>query len=110
VALGDEHALEARGIEHRGDADVSRANVDAAAVRVDRVRLDAGGSGPAGGVNDAVEKRSRNTVPSVSGSDAEAADRPHRQVVDAGIVRLVMSRGVSVRTATPTHPATSPST
>ena len=60
VPIGDEHAAEAGGVEHRGEADVAGADLHACPFGIDRVRLDAWSAGRLGGGHDPVEQGARD--------------------------------------------------
>ena len=77
VAVGGrlDDPLEAEALEHRRHPDVAERDVDAAAVRVDRVGLDAGCARPAGVVDDALEQRRGDTLAPVADADVEAENR-----------------------------------
>ena len=82
MPIGDEHAAESGGVEHRGKADEARANLDPRSFRIDRVCLDTRCARRAGGRQDAIEQGGCDTPPAVPRTDPEASDRPDRKVVD----------------------------
>ena len=65
-------------LEHRGEADVAEADVDPAALGIDRIGLDARRSGPPGEVDDAVEQRAprRRAAGSRRGRGSRRSTRP----------------------------------
>jgi FMN phosphatase YigB (HAD superfamily) len=82
VAVSHKDSFEPDCIEHRGDPDVREPAVDTVAFRIDRVGLDSRGARLPRLLDHAVEKRCSDSSASVTRTDPEATDRPHRPLVD----------------------------
>ena len=82
VRAGLEDAAEARRSNIEAIPTNAKPTSTALPARIDRVRLDARCARVARRLHDVLEQRSGDAAPTVADADPEAADRPHRPIVD----------------------------